>query len=130
MEPKKIVCVDLDGTLITYDGWKGPDHFGDPRSGAVEFTKRLSEFATVVVYTTRTNCSDPSLQRDADDTPERLADRVRSWLTQHGFAFDSVYTGHGKPFCAAFVDDRNVSIPTNPTTIDFNNALEDVRRLL
>ena len=24
------IGVDLDGTLAHYDGWKGPDHIGDP----------------------------------------------------------------------------------------------------
>lgn len=127
---KKTVCVDLDGTLATYEGWKGADHFGDPRPGAAEFTRRLSEIARVVIYTTRTNCDDPALGRDESDTPERLAGRIRNWLSSNGFAFDDVFTGKGKPFCAAFVDDRAVSVPTNPVEGDFDAAIASVGRLL
>jgi len=57
---KKSVCVDLDGVLAQYDGWKGVEHIGDPIPGAVQFTKKLQEVARVVIFTTRTN-ADPKI---------------------------------------------------------------------
>ncbi|RIZ69030.1 MAG: hypothetical protein D0530_10925, partial [Methylococcales bacterium] len=72
------LCVDLDGTLIKYDGWRGEHHFGDPIPGAVEFTKKLALIGEVVIYTAR--C------RDGKHMAE-----VTAHLKQHGFYFDSVY---------------------------------------
>jgi hypothetical protein len=36
LKPKH-VCVDFDGVLAEYTGWKGPDHLGAPRAGAKHF---------------------------------------------------------------------------------------------
>ncbi len=112
---KKTVCIDLDGVLADYSkGWQGIDHIGDPITGAVEFTKSLAEFALVVVFTTRckaypTGTPGPSgAPEPCRDNPEALAARVKEWLHRHGFAYDEVYTGQGKPFAAAYVDDRAV----------------------
>lgn len=42
-KPKGMICrpgdwigVDFDGTLVTYDGWKGCEHFGEPIMSMVE----------------------------------------------------------------------------------------------
>ena len=32
-EEKPIVCVDLDGVLNDYDGWRAPEYFHPPRAG-------------------------------------------------------------------------------------------------
>lgn len=56
MRPKKpkIVAVDLDGTLLEYEGWKGPAHFGKPIQGVVDalFTLKKAGWA-IVIWTTR-----------------------------------------------------------------------------
>ncbi len=112
---KKIVCVDLDGVLADYrDGFKGIDHIGDPIDGAAAFTHALHEFARVVVFTTRCKVY-PEGTPGPDGVPEVnrssqevLAGKVKAWLDRHGFAYDEVYVGQGKPFAAAYVDDRAV----------------------
>jgi len=106
---KKTVCVDLDGVLAHYDGWKGVDHIGDPRPGAVDFTKALSLIADVVIFTTRCN--------EEMNKPEKahlLVNRVRAWLDKHGFQYADVYAGQGKPIAAAYIDDRAIAVPENP----------------
>jgi hypothetical protein len=123
---KKTVLVDLDGVLADYSrGWQGIDHIGDPIPGAVEFVRRLSEFARVVIYTTRCKAY-PADQPGPDGAPEpcrddseALAFRVRTWLNRHGFTYDEVYTDQGKPFAAAIVDDRAVVCrPQSPLVND------------
>jgi len=37
------IGVDLDGTLAEYDGWRGPEHIGDPVPVMVERVKRWLE---------------------------------------------------------------------------------------
>jgi len=127
MEPKLTVCVDLDGVLATYDGWKGIDHIGEPRPGAAGFMANLRQRYIVVVFTTR--CKLDMGGRGDGETPDTLAARVRAWLERHAIEFDDVYTGQGKPFYAALVDDRAVGIPSNPGVFDFANALLEVARV-
>lgn len=129
---KPTVLVDLDGTLANYSGgFRGIEHIGDPLPGAVEFTRGLGTFARVVVYTTRckaypegtpgpSGCPEPNRS-----DPEALAGIVRAWLERWGFRFDDVYTGQGKPFCHAIVDDR--AVPCDGS--DYAGVLERVRAL-
>ena len=100
------VCVDLDGVLARYDGWRGPEHIGDPLPGAVEFVRELSEFAEVVVYTSRCTPSDEGEQRAADASAAIA--QVTKWLEQHAFPCREVYAARGKPHAHAFIDDRAV----------------------
>jgi hypothetical protein len=123
-KPKKSVCIDLDGVLAKYDGWQGLDNIGEPREGAPEFTKRLREHYRIVIFTTR-------VKLDMDDRPkgetvESLRRRVGEWLDLHGFVWDEIYVGQGKPIAVAYVDDRAVAIPTNPDASDFLMAFNDV----
>lgn len=104
---KKTVCIDVDGTLARYDGWKGVDHIGDPLPGAVELTKRIAEFADIMIYTTRC-CSD--LNHEA---PHLLVNRVRAWLDKHGFVYHTIWEGQGKPIFAALIDDRALCVSCN-----------------
>ena len=50
----RIVCVDYNGVLDAYQGWKGADHFDEPRPGARQFLEELGRRGyAVVVFTTR-----------------------------------------------------------------------------
>ncbi len=106
MATRQTVCVDLDGVLAFYDGWKGADVFGDPIPGAVEFIADLNRFAEVVIFTTRCNLSVGG--RERGETVQSLQARVKGWLDKHGFKYRDVYVGQGKPLAAAYVDDRSV----------------------
>ena len=103
---RPIVCVDLDGVLADYsDGWKGVEYFGNPIPGAVEFTRQLAVFADIVIFTCR--CS-PEVQRVPVAGVHLLVNRVREWLDANGFVYHEIYSGVGKPFANAYVDDRAV----------------------
>ena len=53
-DDKPIICVDLDGVLNSFDGWKGADFFHPPRPGAREFLEELNRQGyRVVVFTVR-----------------------------------------------------------------------------
>lgn len=48
------VGFDLDGTLAHYDGWKGPDHIGEPIKPMVSLAKTLIAFGEDVrIFTAR-----------------------------------------------------------------------------
>ena len=56
---KKYMCVDLDGTIAHYKGWKGEDHFGEPISGVQDALRRLrAEGWVIIVFTTRRNTAE------------------------------------------------------------------------
>lgn len=124
---KKTVCVDLDGVLARYDGWQGLEHIGEPIRGAVEFTRQLSDHARVMIYTTR--CKADMEDRPAFLSPEDLAGYVRAWLDRHGFTYDEIYVGQGKPIAAAYVDDRAVPCVAQEFGGEFEWALERCKTL-
>jgi hypothetical protein len=87
--PARRACVDLNGVLDEYGGWRGPRHWDPPRPGARAFLAALRERGWhVTVFTTR-------YYRDA-----------WAWLLQHGLA-DLVHeVTDRKPPADVFVDDR------------------------
>lgn len=124
--PKKrnrSICVDLDGVLATYHGWQGLEHFGDPIPGAIEFTRKMIATHRVIIFTSRTSQIEG---RDLDEAV-RL---VGAWLDRHGFAYDEIYTGKGKPFATAYIDDRGVSCrPQDDGPEAFEKARIQIERL-
>jgi len=120
---KKNVCVDLDGVLARYEGWKGPAHFGEPIEGAVEFIRRLAARYRIIV------CSSRVREGDGIEAPETLS-LIAAWLDRHGFAYDEIHAGTGKPLAAAYVDDRGVSCrPQEEGQKAFEAAAAQVDRL-
>ena len=83
----RTVCIDFDGVLAQYDGWRGETHTGLPIPGARDFVRRLvDEGFHVVIHTTRP------------------ADVVRNWLVEHGFPMVDVSAV--KPPALVYIDDR------------------------
>jgi hypothetical protein len=55
------IGVDLDGTLATYDGWKGEQHIGDPVPEMLDRVKAwIAEGKTVKIFTARIHDRTPS----------------------------------------------------------------------
>ena len=135
---KKTVLVDLDGTLADYsNGFQGIDHIGEPIPGAVAFTQRLSEFARVVIYTTRCKAypegvpGPDGVPEPNRSSPDHLAGIVQSWLDKGGFVYDEIYIGQGKPIAACIIDDRAVVCrPQSPFVNDAHSedGIEGVYR--
>lgn len=52
VESRKTICVDFNGVLDMYTGWKGEKYTYPPRPGAREFLAKLKELGyTVVIWT-------------------------------------------------------------------------------
>jgi hypothetical protein len=101
---RPLVCVDLNGVLDLYTGWKNPDHWDPPRPGAEAFLARLVEHGfDVVVFTTR----HPA--------------QVRKWLREHNLLPLISAVTRRKPPAHVFVDDRAVCF-----TGDFDETLRRV----
>ncbi len=99
-----VVCVDLDGVLNDFDGWRGADYFHPPRPGAREFLERLhARGYKVIVFTVR------------------WAPHVREWLEQHGISHLVSEVTDKKPPAHVYVDDRAICFRG-----DFESALEQI----
>lgn len=121
------VCVDLDGVLAENIGRSSLTEIGDPIDGAIEFTRELAEFADVVILTSRLS---QSAEKIVTAEYRKAITRIEDWLQEHGFAFDHVYTGQGKPPASAYIDDRGVSCqPQNDGVIAFSDAMKSIQKL-
>ena len=117
---KKTVALDVDGVLAQYNGWKGIDHIGDPIPGAISFTKELSEFAYILIYTTR--CCETLNDRDGRKASE-LQQIVKAWLDKHGFTYNEIYIGQGKPIFSCIIDDRAINCSPQINTTSRLNGM-------
>lgn len=129
----KSVCVDLDGVIARYEGWKGWQEINEPLPGAKKFLEELSQFARVIIFTVR--CCLQWTEAESLDVSEReeaISARqkfVEDWLKKHSLYFDEVYVGQGKPLAAAYVDDRAVVCEPQEFAWDYDSALERSRTL-
>jgi len=122
---KPVVCVDVDGVLASWkDGYKDVLTIGEPISGAVEFTKQLGAHFDVVIHTSR--CNKTVCRKYA---PSLVSNVVREWLDEHGFHYDEVFCGEGKPPAVAYIDDRAVVCRPEENNEAFEYALRDCHML-
>lgn len=105
-DDRPIICVDLDGVLNLFDGWKSADYFHPPRPGSAEFLEQLSRLGyQVVIFTTR------------------WAPHVEDWLREYGLLRHVTAVTDKKPPAHVFIDDRAICFQG-----DFARALEQVAR--
>jgi hypothetical protein len=100
--PRTIAC-DFDGTLATYDGWKGPEHFGEPIKRTIDALKKEKENGSrIIIHTCRTN---PKLTDDKD-----VLDMLGEWLTKNDVPHDEIWVDEGKPIADEYWDDRAINV--------------------
>lgn len=92
--------VDLDGTLAHYEGWKGPDHIGEPIPAMLARVRTwLAEGKQVRIFTARA-C-----------IPDQIPP-VKAWLAKHGLP-DLEVTNQKDYGMIALWDDRCVQVIPN-----------------
>jgi len=95
LKPKH-VCVDFDGVLAEYTGWKGPDHLGEPRAGVKHFLQSVNDIGMqVIILSTR----DPL--------------KIDRWLEIHGLLRLVNRVTQVKPPAFVYLDDRAVCFQGN-----------------
>lgn len=95
MTVKPIVCVDFDGVLNDYHGYKGSDELYEPLTGAREFLQKLSEKYTIIILSAR--------------TPAKIYD----WLIEHDLSKYVCDVTRVKPGAVAYIDDRSIRFDGN-----------------
>ena len=97
---KKVLAVDVDGTLLQYDGWKGEAHYGKPNPGMKELLDAVKAAGwTIVIWTTRGSKG-----------------ALKNHLVKHDIAYDYINKNpHGPPsgspklFADVYLDDRSMA---------------------
>jgi hypothetical protein len=103
-DSRRIACVDLNGVLDSYTGWRGPTHFDPPREGAREFLEALRVRGfDIVVFTTRYH------------------EDVWRWLKTYDLDTLVSDVSDRKPAAHVFVDDRAVCFRG-----DFRTTLHEI----
>lgn len=105
-ERKMVLAIDLDGTLLKYDGWKGDAHYGEPNPGMKEVLEKVRAAGwTIVIWTTR----------GGDGA-------IRNHLAKHQIPFDYINKNpHGPPssspkiFADVYLDDRAIRFEGSTT---------------
>lgn len=124
----KTVCVDLDGTLAEYTGWRGPEHIGPPLVGAQQLIARLMDAGLrVIIHTCRANPIDPTTGCPRDVEVFRLA--LSNWWCDNGFPPGlELWTGVGKPVAEAYIDDRAIRVVSNRgyDRLDIDRITDDI----
>lgn len=98
-ERKQVLAIDMDGTLLKYDGWKGDAHYGEPNPGMREVLQKVRDAGwLIVIWTTR----------GSDGA-------IRNHLAKHNIPFDYVNKNPGGPpskspkiFADVYLDDRAI----------------------
>lgn len=93
------LAVNLGGTILEYDGWKGYSHFGKPLPGAREVLQKLKEHGFVIVIR--------MLRNNRED--------IARYLEEQGIPFDYINENPLQPpdcsskiYADYYVDDRAV----------------------
>lgn len=116
MSKNRTVCVDFDGTIHKYTGWKGLGVLDEPIPGAVEFVNKLYEQYKIVIWTCRLD----------------YHGNVTRWLEKYGFKYDELLTEEKitpKVKAVAYIDDRAVSCRPQENPNAYQEALIQIEYL-
>src|SRR3989344_7925162 len=101
---KNPICIDFDGVIAKYEGWKGEDHYGEPIEGAKEFLEKMQSVGLkFIIFTTRD------------------IKKVNDWFKKYKLAKPHKITNIKVP-SPLYIDDRCIRFNGN-----FNELLEDIK---
>lgn len=101
---KKDICLDFDGVLNNYKGWKGEEFLSEMKDGCPEFLKQLSQTYNITILTSR-NVS-----------------LVENWLKNYGvLGYIKAVTNKKIP-AVLYIDDRALRFNGN-----YEELLSDIK---
>ena len=108
------VGFDLDGTLATYEGWKGWDHIGAPIQKTVDLAKSIMDKGVEVrILTARASVVSRSLNNLTFEQVEKV---IQDWTEEHLGVRLKVVT-EKDALMYFFVDDSAVQVEKNTGNI-------------
>lgn len=107
MKGRKVVCVDLDGCLANFDGWKGFFSIGKPNKRIVFMIRNLKKMGCeIIVHSCRVTTADHKLFHPS-------VKNLKNWLKKNRVPFDEIWTKVGKPFGHVYIDDNSFNVNCN-----------------
>lgn len=137
---KPIFCVDLDGVIAKYYGFKSIYTIEEPFPDSKAFLERLMELGEVIIYTSRlsescfelakkeiTNSRD--LYGEQDDLKFRVylivvREVIENYFKRYNLPYSSIYYGKGKPYADYYLDDRAITVRRQDNDRAFELALQ------
>jgi SAM-dependent methyltransferase len=119
---RKRVCLDIDGCLLSFNGWDKGKSYGEPLPGAIEFVRRVNEMCDVVLYSNRI------CEYECDDSRLILWKRVGQTMRDFGFPFSSLWIHQGKPVCDFYIDDLAVTVDPLTNSAAYRNAVSFIKQ--
>lgn len=99
--PRRTLCVDLDGTLASYDHWRGHAHIGKPVKAVASMVRReAARGAYIIINTCRVTTATTNRL-----IPQAL-ESVCAWLKKNRIPYDEVWAATGKPYGHVYWDDK------------------------
>jgi len=104
------IALDLDGTLLCYNGWVDQKHFEGPIKGAIEFVQELLKRGhDVKILTARTN-----------------HELVKQKIVEYGFP--PLPVTNIKQGIDLLIDDRAISFPGPHFYNDIENTVNNIEK--
>ncbi|HYG24457.1 MAG TPA: hypothetical protein VEH04_16890 [Verrucomicrobiae bacterium] len=129
--PRKVIAVDLDGTLAEYHGWRGRTRIGSPIEPMVERVKQwLAQGYEVEIFTARMAPVDLG-HDDGGVSPTDVLAAIEAWCEKH-IGRKLPVTATKRRFYSEFWDDRAVQIIPNtgiPVAEQALNALSEAEEV-
>ena len=120
------VCLDFDGLLAKHTQWKGAEYLGPPNEEGAKLARMLHDDGVRLwVLTCRNN---REMNKITGIDTLAMESQIVMWLVDNELSFCELWTGHGKPFAHAYVDDRGVYFPRNVGPAEI--AYKAIKRLL
>ena len=118
------IGVDLDGTLVEYTTFKGPDHLGEPLLPMVEKIKQwLKDGIEVRIFTARVS-EQPSNPHDLGNNIAKCRVAIHEFCLKH-FGKELPITCCKDYACIAIYDDRAIQMIPN-TGVSIQEYLQKV----
>ena len=96
----KTICIDFDGVISNYKGYKGWGVFEPPVDGTIEYMNRLkADGWRIIIFTCR---NETKLIQDYCEQHCIPVDEINRNSTQHP------NTNMGKPYADVYLDDRGM----------------------
>jgi hypothetical protein len=103
--PRRVIAVDVDGTLAQYKHWEGYTVIGFPNESVVDEVRKEHAAGThVIIHTCRV------IALDGQVIPEAV-EALRRWLANCSIPYHEIWLGTGKPYANEYWDDKAVRKP-------------------